>query len=147
MNILEKTYVLDEIPEVAQLLSEILPLSRVVAFEGELGAGKTTLIAEICRCLQVKDSVGSPTFSIINEYEGVLAEKPLRIYHIDLYRLADEEEARHAGIEDCIYGDGISFVEWPSKVPSVIPDDALHVELSHMPDGERHIVVRSIKND
>lgn len=147
MKSFEKTFSLQEIASVAEMLLKELSDTRVVTFEGELGAGKTTLIGEICHALHVEDTVGSPTFSIINEYAGVLDANPVRIFHMDFYRLQDEEEARQAGIEDCLYGDGISFVEWPSNVPSIIPNNALHVKLSHMPDGSRHIVVRSGKID
>lgn len=147
MESFEKTYALTDIEAIATMVLENLPASKVVTFEGDLGAGKTTLINTICNLLNVKDSVGSPTFSIINEYQGDANGQPLRIFHIDLYRLSDEEEARQAGIEDCLYGDGISFVEWPSKVPSIIPEGAMQVELSHLSDGLRHIVVRTMKND
>lgn len=94
---------------------------RVFAFHGGMGAGKTTFIKALCTVKGVTDHVSSPTFSLINEYsyseEGLLKH----IFHIDLYRLKDEEEAINAGIEDCLYSDNICFVEWPQKVPSLLP--------------------------
>jgi tRNA threonylcarbamoyladenosine biosynthesis protein TsaE len=97
----------------------------VIAFHGQMGAGKTTFIHALCRTKQVTSAVSSPTFSIINEYHypgGML-------YHIDLYRLEQEEEAFKAGVEDCLYSGNICLVEWPERAPGIFPPDTLHIEI------------------
>ena len=94
------TFKIDEINEVAKACLKEIGDSRVIAFHGEMGAGKTTFIHALCDVLGVKDVVGSPTFSIINEYLFNDNGRPGKIYHIDLYRVKDEEEAIQAGVED-----------------------------------------------
>ena len=110
----------------------------MVEFHGNMGAGKTTFIHALCELKGVTDVVGSPTFSIINEYsfaDGM-------IYHIDLYRLKDEEEAMRAGVEDCLYSDHICFVEWPEKAPGIFPADTVHVSIEMIDSETRHLTVQ-----
>lgn len=111
---------------------------RVFAFHGEMGAGKTTLVHALCLARGVREPVTSPTFSLINEYlfEGGL------IYHIDLYRIADEEEARRAGIEDCLYSDHICLVEWPEKAPGIFPPGSVDVFIEPLTPEVRTIKIR-----
>lgn len=123
---MEWEFSLDNIAAVAKSFWETVTGHSVIAFHGPMGSGKTTFIHALCDVKAVKDVVGSPTFSIINEYfflENGVAKK---IYHIDLYRLADEEEAMQAGVEDCLYSDHICLVEWPEKAPRIFPDDTVH---------------------
>jgi tRNA threonylcarbamoyladenosine biosynthesis protein TsaE len=123
----EQTFSLNNINEVAKTCWQEAGNRSVLAFHGEMGAGKTTFIHALCDVRGVKDIVGSPTFSIVNEYvfsEGVIEKK---IFHIDLYRLKDEQEAIQAGVEDCLYSDHICLVEWPEKAPALFPDDAVHI--------------------
>jgi tRNA threonylcarbamoyladenosine biosynthesis protein TsaE len=98
---------------------------KVIVFRGQMGAGKTTFIHALCDLKQVNGPVSSPTFPIINEYSYPGG----KIFHIDLYRLKDAEEAIRAGVEDCLYSGEICLVEWPEKAPSIFPDDSLHVYL------------------
>jgi tRNA threonylcarbamoyladenosine biosynthesis protein TsaE len=98
--------------------------AKVFAFHGEMGAGKTTTIAALCRYKGVQDTIGSPTFSIINEYRLTSGKK---MFHIDLYRLKDEEEIIQAGVEDCIDSGHYCFVEWPEKAPWLFGEDAIHI--------------------
>jgi len=104
-----------------------------------MGSGKTTFIHALCDVKGVKDVVGSPTFSIINEYvfeeNGVIQ----KIYHIDLYRLKDEEEALRAGVEDCLYSDHICFVEWPEKAEDILPEETVHVAIRIVDEQTRQI--------
>ena len=109
---------------------DLVKNAKLFAFHGEMGAGKTTFIHALCDVKEVKDVVSSPTFSIINEYVYTRDDVAKKIYHIDLYRLKDEEEALQAGIEDCLYSDHICLVEWPEKVASVLPDDTVHIYIS-----------------
>ena len=92
-----------------------------------MGAGKTTFIHALCDSRGVKDVVGSPTFAIINEYIFENKTGQDKIFHIDLYRLKDEDEAIQAGVEDCLYSDHICLVEWPEKAPGLFPNNTVHV--------------------
>jgi len=132
------TYKLDEIKEVAARFWQAIGAKKVVAFHGNMGAGKTTFIHALCEVKGVKDVVGSPTFSIINEYyfPGGM------IFHIDLYRLKDEQEAIRAGVEDCLYSDHICFVEWPEKAPGIFPTDTVHVFIEVADSETRHITIQ-----
>src|SRR5919106_824354 len=91
--------------------------AKLFAFHGDMGAGKTTIISALCHYKGTKDAIGSPTFSIINEYSYVENGENKKIFHIDLYRLKDEEEVVQAGVEDCMYSGSICMVEWPDKAP------------------------------
>ena len=102
-------------------------------FHGEMGAGKTTLIKSICARLGVKDVMSSPTFSIVNEYNAGDDEK---IYHFDYYRIKNEAEAYDIGSEEYFYSGNLCFVEWPEKIPSLIP--AEHIEISIVLENQNH---------
>lgn len=101
--------------------------STVIALHGQMGAGKTTFVHALCAEKGVNDIVGSPTFSIINEYRYKDDEGTKKIYHLDLYRLRDEEEAIQAGVEDCLYSGSICLVEWPERAPGIFPENTVHV--------------------
>ena len=133
----EITYKLNEISDAAAKFWKAIHDRKVVAFHGNMGAGKTTFIHELCEAKGVKDVVGSPTFSIINEYsfDGGM------IFHIDLYRLKDEEEAVRAGVEDCLYSDHVCFVEWPEKAPGLFPPGTIHVFLEVINSDTRHLTI------
>lgn len=112
---------------------------KVFAFHGVMGAGKTTFIHALCDIKKVTSTVGSPTFSLINEYSypGGL------IYHIDLYRLSNEEEAIRAGIEDCLYSNHICLVEWPEKAIGLFPEDTVHVYLEALNNDIRRLQINN----
>ena len=132
------TYKLNGIKDAATRFWQIIDNKKVIAFHGNMGAGKTTFIHALCEIKDVKDVVGSPTFSIINEYyfpEGM-------IFHIDLYRLKDEQEAIRAGVEECIYGDHICFVEWPEKAPGIFPPETVHVFIEVIDSETRHLTIQ-----
>jgi tRNA threonylcarbamoyladenosine biosynthesis protein TsaE len=135
---MELTFTLEEINTAAQWLLNRMQGRSVVAFHGEMGAGKTTLIHTLCERLGVKDHVSSPTFSIINEYRSADG----LIYHLDLYRLKNEEEAINAGVEDCLYNKHLCLVEWPEKAPDLLPDDTLHVYLDMIGTNTRSIRIK-----
>jgi len=113
--------------------------SKVFAFHGEMGAGKTTLIQAICREKGVKEGMGSPTFSIINEYAS--ADGDTRIYHMDLYRLKSAEEAVQAGVEECFYSGEPCFVEWPELAPGIFPDETTQVRISITDSSTRKLQI------
>jgi len=113
-------FTLEEINDAAKTFLSLAGNSKVIVFHGEMGAGKTTFIHAVCLALGVQDVTGSPTFSIINQYKTHSGES---IYHMDLYRIRDEQEAIMAGVEDCLYSGQLCLVEWPEKAPGIFPDD------------------------
>lgn len=118
-----------ELPDIAEAAKEFLVYTkgyRVFAFSGELGAGKTTFISAICKELGVQDVVSSPTFAIVQQYDS---DSHGNIYHMDLYRIRDEEEAINSGIEDCLQSDDICLVEWPENAPGILPDNTVRISL------------------
>jgi len=124
---------LDELPEVAQKIIDQLQY-KLITFEGEMGAGKTTFIKEFVKALGTNDDVSSPTFSIVNEYEtdsGI-------VYHFDFYRLNHEEEALDFGIEEYLYSNQYCLMEWPNKIANFIPDEHHTITLENV-DGVRHL--------
>lgn len=123
---MEITVTLENIQQCAQYFWEHVP-GEIFAFHGDMGVGKTTFIKALCVARGVTEHVSSPTFSLINEY--TYSEHGLRkyIFHIDLYRVKDEQEAADAGIEDCLYSGHICFVEWPQKIPSLLPESRVDV--------------------
>ena len=132
---MELVYRIEDIRKAAGEFWKKAHTRKVIAFHGEIGAGKTTFIQSICALLEVSDTVSSPTFSIINEYgfpSGYL-------YHIDLYRCRDEEEALRAGVEECLYSGRLCLVEWPSKAPGIFPEDTLDIHLKTIDENTRLI--------
>ena len=132
------TFKLSNIKDAAARFWKAIDNKKVIAFHGNMGAGKTTFIHALCEVKGVKDVIGSPTFSIINEYYFPSG----KIFHIDLYRLKDEEEAIRAGVEDCFYSDHICFVEWPEKAPGLFPSDAVHVFIQVEDSETRHLTIQ-----
>lgn len=131
-------FTLQELPE---LVSQLLPQlggQRVVALYGPMGAGKTTLVHAFCDALGVQDTVGSPTYSIINEY----AAPGGSVYHIDCYRLRGESEAIDAGVEDCLYSGDWCFVEWPEKIPHLLPEEAAVLQLTVLDPTHRQLELK-----
>lgn len=121
---------------VAKSLIEKAGAQRIWCFYGEMGAGKTTLIKEICLKLGVLDAMSSPTFSIVNEYLDDTGES---IYHFDFYRLKEENEALDIGIEDYFYSDSFCFIEWPEKIPNLIPEAHLKININLVDEKTRSI--------
>jgi len=109
-------------------------------FIGEIGAGKTTFVQSICKELGVKDKVTSPTFSLINEYTYNENGKPGLIYHIDLYRLKDLDEAINIGIEDYLYDENYCFIEWPQLIAPILPDKVVEINLEIIEDSKRKMI-------
>ena len=110
--------------------------NRIFAFYGNMGAGKTTFIKAICEELGVSDTVTSPTFAIINEYESPSEGS---IYHFDFYRIKKLEEVYDMGFEDYFYSGSLCFIEWPELIEEVLPSEAIRVTITQHPDGTREI--------
>jgi len=131
----------ENINEVANNFWKQIKDGIVVAFHGEMGAGKTTFIHALCDVKGVRDAVGSPTFSIINEYEYNCEGTRRKLFHIDLYRLRDEEEVFRAGVEDCLNSGYTSLVEWPEKAPGIFPPDTVHAHIEVVDDHTRRLIL------
>jgi len=138
---MELSFSLDTIGDAARQCWEMNGDITVFALHGEMGAGKTTFIHALCDLKGVKDVVGSPTFSIINEYNYSEKGQERKIFHIDLYRLRDEEEASRAGVEDCLYSGHICLLEWPEKAPGLLPPDAVHLYLTTTGPTTRKLII------
>jgi tRNA threonylcarbamoyladenosine biosynthesis protein TsaE len=128
---------LQEIGTAAREFWQQFPTAKVFAFYGDMGAGKTTFIRALCDLKGVRDTVGSPTFSIINEYRY----SDGKIYHIDLYRLKDEEEALRAGVEDVLYSGELCLVEWPDRAPGIFPPGTIRSRITAIDRDIREIIV------
>lgn len=127
---------LSELSSAASQLLDVMKSGNVVVFYGEMGAGKTTLIKELCRQLDVTNVVSSPTFSLVNEYNG---KNGLKIFHFDFYRINKLEEAFDFGYEEYFYSDALCLVEWPEKVESLLPANAIRIRIEVQTDRTRLI--------
>lgn len=134
---MEVIFKLDNIKEAAEKILADSSDYKVFAFTGAMGAGKTTLIHALCETLGVEGNISSPTFSIINQYTTKTGNT---IYHLDLYRLKDENEAFNAGIEDCLYSGNTCMVEWPERVPGIFPVNTRYLTLKILSDDTRKII-------
>ncbi len=119
----------EELPAVARQLLETYPEERFYAFFGKMGAGKTTLIKELCAQLGVEDNVCSPTFAIINEYSSGEGEP---VYHFDFYRLKSLDEAYDLGYEEYFYSGCYCFSEWTEKIEPLLPEHYLRVAIDEV---------------
>ena len=121
----------------ADLARELRP-GDVLALHGELGSGKTTLVQGLARALGIERPVNSPTFTLINEYRGACP-----LFHIDLYRVRDPGEALDLGLDEYLYGDGITAIEWAERIAELLPPSTLHIRLEpgEQPD-ERFVTIQ-----
>ena len=131
---MKHTFTIQELPQVAALILKSASTKNLL-FYGEMGVGKTTLIKQLAKELNVKDSIGSPSFSIVNEYK---AENDI-IYHFDFYRIEDKIEALDIGIEEYFYSGNWNFIEWPEKIDGLLPENADKVYLTNNNNGSRNI--------
>ena len=126
-----KNVLLSDLKVVAEELITLLDRSKIVLFYGHMGAGKTTFINLLCEELNVVSETNSPTFSIVNEY--VTKEDEI-IYHFDFYRLKSEIEAYDLGYEDYLYSGNLCLIEWPEKIPSLLPEEVIEFHINGMGD-------------
>ncbi len=136
---MELTYQLNEIADAVTRFLQCDIQNKVIAFHGEMGAGKTTFIHEICQQLKVQNNVSSPTFSIINEY---LSGDGNIIYHMDLYRIKDAREAVDAGVDECFQSGRMCLVEWPEKAPELFPEDTVDCFLTPISADVRKLQIK-----
>lgn len=130
---------IDDLPAIAKRIIEFAGSEKIWLFLGEMGAGKTTLIQSICKSMGVRDSATSPTFSIVNEYRDSNDES---IYHFDFYRIKDETEAMDIGVEEYFDSGKLCLMEWPEKIPSLIPDRHLSISISVETQKSRKITLQ-----
>lgn len=127
----------EETRNVGEEIAKGLSPGDLLGLFGDVGSGKTVLAQGICRGLGVEEQVTSPSFVMVQEYEG-----RLKVYHMDLYRIEDFRELEEIGYEDYFYGDGICLVEWPERAGPLWPEGAIRVHLVRLGMGEREIVLR-----
>lgn len=131
---------IDELPQAATRFVETMGDATVYAFYGEMGAGKTTFINALCRRLGVEeDMTNSPSFAIINEYRSDTTAE--LIYHFDLYRLENIDEALEIGVEDYFDCGALCFLEWPERIADILPDDTVRVDIRVNDDLSRDIII------
>lgn len=139
---------IDEIADAAQKFVQSMGSSRVFAFYGKMGAGKTTFIKAVCEQLGVTDVINSPTFAIVNEYLDRDGES---VYHFDFYRFQKSDhvtalsEVLDIGYEDYVYSGNICFMEWPEIIEELLPEDVVKVSIEELEDGTRKIELQNEK--
>ena len=133
-----KTHSAEETIELGKKIGKCLKKGDVIAMQGTLAAGKTTITKGIAQALEIEDTITSPTFCLISEYEGKLP-----LYHMDVYRLDNEEDFANLGTEDMIYGDGVSIIEWSEKVMNELPKKTIILKIQPQEDGSRIISIEN----
>lgn len=116
----------EELPSIASKILAAFPDYRIFCFEGDLGAGKTTLIKALCAHLTVTDNVSSPSYGIIHEYRTT---EEASVYHFDFYRLKNVEEAYDLGCEEYFYSGNYCFIEWPEKILNLLQEQYVWVSI------------------
>jgi tRNA threonylcarbamoyladenosine biosynthesis protein TsaE len=131
---------LSDLPATAHSLISFAGTQRIFLFYGAMGAGKTTFIKALCTELGVAEPVTSPTFSIVNEYAGAQAQ----VYHFDFYRLKNQEEALDMGYEEYFYSGNYCLIEWPEKIPDLLPSSYISVTIKADSEQNRHFTFERI---
>jgi tRNA threonylcarbamoyladenosine biosynthesis protein TsaE len=129
---------LDTIKETAAQFINQIGERTVFAFNGKMGAGKTTFIKSICEVMGVQETVNSPTFSIVNEYE---AADGRIIFHFDCYRINKIQEALDLGAEEYLYSGNLCFIEWSENIAPILPDSIVNVNIEETENGKRQITI------
>ncbi len=136
MNI--KIESINSINECARVFISQMGANKIFLFNGNMGVGKTTFIKSICKELGIKDTVNSPTFSIINEYK---TNDNIIIYHFDCYRINKIEDALEIGIEEYLESGNICFIEWAENIASLLPDNFVTIQIEENEDGSRNVMI------
>ena len=138
---MDAIFTLPQIRQVASSLWKEGAKKKVWAFYASMGTGKTTFIHALCEELGVQSAVSSPTFAIISEYQSPVAGT---IYHMDWYRLKDEEEAINAGVEDSLLSGKLCLIEWPEKAEGLLPEDTFYVHIEVLDEHTRRLFTGKI---
>jgi tRNA threonylcarbamoyladenosine biosynthesis protein TsaE len=130
---------IEEIHDTAKKFVKEIGDKKIFAFNGKMGAGKTTFIKAICEVMGVKETINSPTFSIVNEYEA--ADGSI-IYHFDCYRINKIQEALDLGAEEYLYSGNLCFIEWSENIAPLLPDTLVNVDIHEIENKKREIIIR-----
>jgi tRNA threonylcarbamoyladenosine biosynthesis protein TsaE len=133
-----RSVTLSDLEEVSEEIAKHMKAAKVLLFQGEMGSGKTTLIKVLCKRLGVTETTSSPTFSIVNEYQAVIYDK---LFHFDFYRIKNELEAIDIGTEEYFYSGFPCFIEWPEKIPSLIPLPYVEISIQIETNTKRTIAI------
>ena len=136
---------LESLPEVARALGEALPDGGVVAIHGAMGAGKTTLVRQLLASWNVEEEGTSPTFGLVHHHHVHREGGVLEVRHMDLYRLENEEEAERSGIAEMLTDGALNLVEWPERIPGLMPDDAWLIEMKVEADDSRTCILSQLR--
>jgi tRNA threonylcarbamoyladenosine biosynthesis protein TsaE len=137
MQVLSKSA--EETIELGRRLGAACTNGTVISLRGSLGAGKTVLAKGIAQALGINEAIVSPTFTLIQEYDG-----KFKLFHMDLYRLSGTDEFEMIGGEEMLYGKGVTLIEWSEKIQEMLPDSTIYVDISIMPNQERTITIEGI---
>jgi len=130
----------DDLNAAAKKILDFAGDEKVFLFYGQMGAGKTTLVNALCRELGVTENTSSPTFAIVNEYRA----SPKNIFHFDFYRLKNQTEAMDIGFEEYLDSGKYCFIEWPEKIPDLLPEHHLRISITVTGEQSRDIAVGKI---
>ena len=131
----------DETIALGRKIGKLLKKGDVIAMQGTLAAGKTTITKGIADALGVSDTITSPTFCLISEYEGKMP-----LYHMDVYRLEGTDDFENLGTDDMIYGEGVTIIEWSEKIMDALPKKTIILKLEPQEDGSRIITIENWQN-
>ena len=132
----------EETIELGFKIGKKLKKGNIIAMQGTLAAGKTTITKGIAKALEITDTITSPTFCLISEYYGKMP-----LYHMDVYRLEGSEDFENLGTEDMLYGDGVCIIEWSEKIMDSLPKETIIINIQPQDDGSRKIQISNWKND
>lgn len=132
----------EETIELGFKIGQKLKKGNIIAMQGTLAAGKTTITKGIAKALEITDTITSPTFCLISEYYGKMP-----LYHMDVYRLEGSEDFENLGTEDMLYGDGVCIIEWSEKIMDSLPKETIIINIQPQGDGSRKIQISNWNND
>ncbi len=140
---MDRTFNISQIDEAARWFLDVIGDNRLIAFYGDMGAGKTTFIKAVCHQLGVTDSITSPTFAIVNEYADA-DENP--VYHFDFYRIKKVDEVRDISFDEYAYSGCFCFMEWPELIEELLPEETVRVTIRELDNGERRLEIGELGN-
>lgn len=132
----------EETEELGYKIGKLLKAGDVLCLDGDLGAGKTTLTQSIAKGLDVEDYVTSPTFTIVNEYEG-----RFHVNHFDVYRITDVDEMYDIGYEEYVYSDSVTIIEWASIIDEILPKDRIEIKINKLPENDTREIYIEVKGN
>ena len=131
----------EETISLGQKIGKLLKKGDIIAMQGTLAAGKTTITKGIAQALGITETITSPTFCLISEYQGTMP-----LYHMDVYRLDGTEDFINLGTDDMLYGDGVSIIEWSEKIMDELPSNTIVLKITPQDDGKRLIEIDNWNN-